>query len=181
MVNDVAAENFWGDIVGQISGAHVDVTSIIKDPTADPHQYESDAPGRRGRGWRPGGEEWRGLRRRDRQAALDDVEARALRALGRGSAAPHGRRRESALLVRPPAAPERARRRVDRRRRHRRARGECAGTRHCDRCRTGVRLGVGVLLPSDYHGFATAATNILLGNIFGASNSRSLPPTAGSC
>ena len=42
-------------------------------------------------------------------------------------------------------------------------------------------LGVGVLLPSDYHGFATAATNILLGNIFGASNSRSLPPTAGSC
>jgi len=38
-----------------------------------------------------------------------------------------------------------------------------------------------VLLPSDYHGFATAATNILLGNIFGASNSRSLPPTAGSC
>ncbi len=39
----VAAENFWGDIASQIGGAHVSVTSIITDPTADPHQYESDA------------------------------------------------------------------------------------------------------------------------------------------
>jgi zinc/manganese transport system permease protein len=31
-------------------------------------------------------------------------------------------------------------------------------------------LGVGVLLLSYYHGFATAATNILFGNIFGVSN-----------
>jgi zinc/manganese transport system substrate-binding protein len=43
VVKVVAAENFWGDIVRQIGGAHVDVTSIIKDPTADPHEFESDA------------------------------------------------------------------------------------------------------------------------------------------
>ena len=43
VVNVVAAENFWGDIAGQIGGSHVAVTSIISDPTADPHQYESDA------------------------------------------------------------------------------------------------------------------------------------------
>jgi zinc/manganese transport system substrate-binding protein len=42
-VKVVAAENFWGDIAGQIGGSHVAVTSIISDPTADPHQYESDA------------------------------------------------------------------------------------------------------------------------------------------
>ncbi|WP_155942978.1 metal ABC transporter solute-binding protein, Zn/Mn family [Mycobacterium sp. 141] len=39
----VAAENFWGDIAKQIGGDHVAVTSIISDPNADPHQYESDA------------------------------------------------------------------------------------------------------------------------------------------
>jgi zinc/manganese transport system substrate-binding protein len=43
VVKVVAAENFWGDIARQIGGAHVDVTSIISDPSADPHQYESDA------------------------------------------------------------------------------------------------------------------------------------------
>jgi zinc/manganese transport system substrate-binding protein len=43
VVNVVAAENFWGDIVRQIGGGHVSVTSIVTDPTADPHQYESDA------------------------------------------------------------------------------------------------------------------------------------------
>jgi zinc/manganese transport system substrate-binding protein len=43
VVRVVAAENFWGDIVRQIGGAHVAVSSIINDPTADPHQYESDA------------------------------------------------------------------------------------------------------------------------------------------
>jgi len=35
----VAAENFYGSIVGQVGGAHVAVTSIIKDPSADPHEY----------------------------------------------------------------------------------------------------------------------------------------------
>ncbi|HEY5171088.1 MAG TPA: zinc ABC transporter substrate-binding protein [Acidimicrobiia bacterium] len=42
-VRVVAAENFWGDVASQVGGAHVRVTSIISDPTADPHQYESDA------------------------------------------------------------------------------------------------------------------------------------------
>ncbi|HEU4966169.1 MAG TPA: zinc ABC transporter substrate-binding protein [Candidatus Saccharimonadales bacterium] len=39
----VAGENFWGDIAGQIGGTHVQVTSIITDPNADPHLYESNA------------------------------------------------------------------------------------------------------------------------------------------
>jgi zinc/manganese transport system substrate-binding protein len=42
-LNVVAAENFWGNIAGQIGGDHVHVTSIITDPTADPHLYESNA------------------------------------------------------------------------------------------------------------------------------------------
>jgi zinc/manganese transport system substrate-binding protein len=36
----VAAENVYGDIAGQIGGAHVVVTSILTDPNADPHLYE---------------------------------------------------------------------------------------------------------------------------------------------
>jgi zinc/manganese transport system substrate-binding protein len=35
----VAAENFYGDIVGQIGGDHVAVTNIITDPNVDPHEY----------------------------------------------------------------------------------------------------------------------------------------------
>jgi len=42
-VNVVAAENFYGDIVAQLGGDRVHVTSIISDPQADPHLYESDA------------------------------------------------------------------------------------------------------------------------------------------
>jgi zinc/manganese transport system substrate-binding protein len=42
-VQVVAAENFWGNIAAQIGGSHVQVTSIITDPNADPHLYESDA------------------------------------------------------------------------------------------------------------------------------------------
>ncbi len=38
----VAAENFWGDITSQIGGSHVAVTSIVTDPNADPHTYETD-------------------------------------------------------------------------------------------------------------------------------------------
>lgn len=38
----VAAENFWGNITSQIGGAHANVTSIITDPNADPHSYETD-------------------------------------------------------------------------------------------------------------------------------------------
>jgi zinc/manganese transport system substrate-binding protein len=43
VVNVVAAENFWGDIAKQIGGTHVKVHSIISDPSADPHLYESNA------------------------------------------------------------------------------------------------------------------------------------------
>jgi zinc/manganese transport system substrate-binding protein len=39
----VAAENFYGDIVGQIGGDHVAVTNIITDPNVDPHEYETNA------------------------------------------------------------------------------------------------------------------------------------------
>jgi zinc/manganese transport system substrate-binding protein len=39
----VAAENFYGDIVGQIGGDHVAVTNIITDPNADPHEYVTNA------------------------------------------------------------------------------------------------------------------------------------------
>lgn len=37
----VAAENFWGSIASQIGGEHAHVTSIVSDPNADPHEYES--------------------------------------------------------------------------------------------------------------------------------------------
>ena len=37
----VAAENFWGSLVSQIGGSHVNVTSIVTDPNTDPHEYES--------------------------------------------------------------------------------------------------------------------------------------------
>jgi len=37
----LAAENMWGDVLAQIGGAKVSVTSIISDPNADPHEYES--------------------------------------------------------------------------------------------------------------------------------------------
>jgi len=39
-VDVVAAENFYGDIVRQIGGRHVAVTSILSDPNADPHLFE---------------------------------------------------------------------------------------------------------------------------------------------
>ena len=42
-VKVVAAENFWGDITSQIGGNLVEVTSIITNPSTDPHLYESDA------------------------------------------------------------------------------------------------------------------------------------------
>ena len=43
VIGVVAGENFWGDIVSQIGGPHVKVTSIISDPNADPHEFESNA------------------------------------------------------------------------------------------------------------------------------------------
>lgn len=41
VINVVAAENFYGDIVKQLGGSRVSVTSILSDPSVDPHQYES--------------------------------------------------------------------------------------------------------------------------------------------
>jgi zinc/manganese transport system substrate-binding protein len=42
VVKVVAGENFWGNIAAQIGGPHVQVTSILSSPAADPHLYESD-------------------------------------------------------------------------------------------------------------------------------------------
>ncbi len=39
----VAAENFYADIVGQIAGDRVRLTSILSDPNVDPHEYETNA------------------------------------------------------------------------------------------------------------------------------------------
>jgi zinc/manganese transport system substrate-binding protein len=39
----VASTDVWGNIVEQIGGNHVDVTSILSDPNADPHEFEADA------------------------------------------------------------------------------------------------------------------------------------------
>jgi zinc/manganese transport system substrate-binding protein len=36
----VAAENFWGSIAAQLGGDRVQVSSIIDNPNADPHDYE---------------------------------------------------------------------------------------------------------------------------------------------
>jgi zinc/manganese transport system substrate-binding protein len=39
----VAGENFWGSIASQISGNTANITDIISDPNADPHEYSSNA------------------------------------------------------------------------------------------------------------------------------------------
>ncbi|HVO55545.1 MAG TPA: zinc ABC transporter substrate-binding protein [Solirubrobacterales bacterium] len=39
-LNVVAAEDFWGSIAAQLGGDQVNVTSIITNPAADPHDYE---------------------------------------------------------------------------------------------------------------------------------------------
>ena len=39
----VGAENFYGDLLQQIGGARVSVTSLLNDPNGDPHEYESNA------------------------------------------------------------------------------------------------------------------------------------------
>jgi zinc/manganese transport system substrate-binding protein len=42
-VNIVAGENFWGSIVSQLAGRAGRVTSIVTDPNADPHSYQSSS------------------------------------------------------------------------------------------------------------------------------------------
>jgi zinc/manganese transport system substrate-binding protein len=43
IIQVVAAENFWGSLVQQLGGTHVNVTSIVTDPNSDPHEYESSS------------------------------------------------------------------------------------------------------------------------------------------
>lgn len=43
VIQVVAAENFWGSLASQLGGVHVHVLSIVSDPNADPHEYESNA------------------------------------------------------------------------------------------------------------------------------------------
>ena len=38
-VQVVAVENFWGSIASQVGGTHIQLTSLITDPSADPHNY----------------------------------------------------------------------------------------------------------------------------------------------
>src|SRR2546425_8991696 len=37
----VAGESFWGSIAAQLGGSKVTVESVVTDPNADPHEYES--------------------------------------------------------------------------------------------------------------------------------------------
>jgi zinc/manganese transport system substrate-binding protein len=39
-LNVVAAEDFWGSIAQQLGGDRVEVTNIVTNPAADPHDYE---------------------------------------------------------------------------------------------------------------------------------------------
>jgi zinc/manganese transport system substrate-binding protein len=39
----IGGENFWGSIAAQLGGSHISVASIVTDPSADPHQYESSS------------------------------------------------------------------------------------------------------------------------------------------
>jgi len=43
VVEVVAAENFWGNIASQLGGREVSVISLITNPNADPHLFETDA------------------------------------------------------------------------------------------------------------------------------------------
>ena len=69
-IDVVASTNVWGDIAKQIGGDHVNVTSILSDPNADPHQFEADA--KTAAATEQGAvrdREWLGLRRFHGQAA----------------------------------------------------------------------------------------------------------------
>ena len=41
-LNVVAGENMWGSIATQLGGAQITVRSVVTDPNADPHDYQSD-------------------------------------------------------------------------------------------------------------------------------------------
>src|SRR5689334_8395762 len=37
----VAGENFWGSLAVQLGGTKASVQSVVTDPNADPHEYET--------------------------------------------------------------------------------------------------------------------------------------------
>ncbi len=41
-LNVVSGENFWGSLATQLGGSQVTVKSVVTDPNADPHDYQSD-------------------------------------------------------------------------------------------------------------------------------------------
>ena len=43
VISVVAGENFWGSLAAQLGGSHASVHSVVTDPNADPHEYESSA------------------------------------------------------------------------------------------------------------------------------------------
>jgi zinc/manganese transport system substrate-binding protein len=43
LIQVVAGENFWGSLVSQLGGSRTQVLSIVTDPNADPHEYESNS------------------------------------------------------------------------------------------------------------------------------------------
>ena len=42
VIQVVAGENFWGSIAAQLGGVHANVISIVTDPNADPHEFETN-------------------------------------------------------------------------------------------------------------------------------------------
>jgi len=43
IIKVVAAENFWGSLIGQMGGSLTTVLSVVNDPNSDPHEYEANA------------------------------------------------------------------------------------------------------------------------------------------
>lgn len=43
IIQVVAAQNFWGSLITQLGGNRTNVVSIVSDPNADPHEYESNS------------------------------------------------------------------------------------------------------------------------------------------
>lgn len=65
----VAAENFYGDVVRQLGGDHVQVTSILNNPDEDPHLFEASPKTARAAACRARRVQRRELRSVDGQAA----------------------------------------------------------------------------------------------------------------
>jgi zinc/manganese transport system substrate-binding protein len=42
-ISVIAGESFWGSVALQLGGSKVNVQSVVTDPNADPHEYESSA------------------------------------------------------------------------------------------------------------------------------------------